>query len=108
VLLSRLLHLQAIETILRLFFTKLKDPLAVIEKNLKRIKLSLSGPDGAITPTTLEGFVNTLRFLFNQAPTEASYSERQQISMIRERLPKQVESYLLEWEVNNAQVINTF
>ena len=26
--------------------------------------------------------------------------------MIRERLPKQVETYLLEWEANNAQVIN--
>jgi hypothetical protein len=96
------------QTILRLFFTNIKDPLAVIEKNLKRIKLSLSGPDGPTTPTTLEGFANTLRFLFNQAHTEASYPERQQIPRIRERLPKQVESYLLEWEVNNAQVITTF
>jgi hypothetical protein len=94
--------------IIRLFFTKLKDPLAVIEKNIKRIKLSLSGSDGPTTPTTLEGFANTLRFLFNQAPMEAAYPERQQVPRIRERLPKQVESYLLEWEVNNAQIINTF
>jgi hypothetical protein len=94
--------------IVRLFFTKLKDPLAFIAKNIKRIKLSLSGPDGPTTPTTLEEFANTLRFLFNQAPMEASYPERQHIPMIRERLPKQVESYLLEWEVNNAQIINTF
>ena len=96
------------EVIVRLLFTKLKDPIAVIEKNLKRIKLTLTGVDGPTTPTTLEGFCNTLRFLFNQAPAEASYPERQQVSRIRERLPKQVETYLLEWEVNNAQVINRF
>ncbi len=34
------------EVILRLFFTKLRDPIAVIEKNLKRIKLTLTGTDG--------------------------------------------------------------
>jgi hypothetical protein len=28
--------------------------------------------------------------------------------MIRERLPKLVETYLLEWEVNNAQTINSY
>ncbi len=39
---------------------------------------------------------------------EASYPARQQIPRIRERLPKQVESYLLEWKVNNAQIIKTF
>ncbi len=64
------------EVILRLFFTKLRDLIAVIEKNLKRIKLSLTGTDGPTTPTNLEGFGNTLRFLFNQAPAEAAYSER--------------------------------
>ena len=96
------------EVILRLFVTKLRDPIAVIEKNLKRIKLTLTGTDGPTTPTTLEGFCNTLRFLFNQAPAEASYPERQQVSRIRECLPKQVETYLLEWEVNNAQVINRY
>jgi hypothetical protein len=53
------------EVILRLFFTKLKDPIAVIEKSLKRIKLSLTGRDEPTTPTTLEGFCSTLRFLFN-------------------------------------------
>ena len=81
--------------ILRLFFTKLKDHIFVIEKSLKRIKLSLTGPDGPTTPTTLEDFCNTLRFLFNQAPVDAPYPERQQASRIRERLPKQVEAYLL-------------
>jgi hypothetical protein len=96
------------EVILGLFFTKLKDPIAVIEKSLKRIKLSLTGPDGPTTPTSLEGFCNTLRFLFNQAPVDALYPERQQVSRIRERLPKQVEAYLLEWEVNNNQVINRY
>jgi hypothetical protein len=96
------------ETILRTFFTKLRDPIAVIESNIKRIKLTLSGVDGPTTPTTLEGFCNTLRFLFNQAPLEAQYPERQQVSRIRERLPKQVETYLLEWEVNNSQLINSF
>ena len=58
--------------VVRLFFNKLKDPLAVIEKNIKRIKLSLSGPDRPTTPTSLEGFANTLPFPFNQAPMEAS------------------------------------
>ena len=43
------------EVILRLFFTKLKDPIFVIEKSLMRIKLSLTGPNGPTTPTTLEG-----------------------------------------------------
>ena len=28
--------------------------------------------------------------------------------MIRERLPKQAETYLLEWEVNNAQVLKMY
>ncbi len=80
----------------------------MIEKSLKRIKLSLSGPDGPTTPTTLEGFCNTLRFLFNQDHVDAPYPERQQVSRIRKRLPKQVEAYLLEWEVNNNQVINRY
>jgi hypothetical protein len=84
------------EVILGLFFTKLRDPIAVIEKNLIRIKLTLTGADGPFTPTTLEGFCNTLRFLFNQAPAEGAYPERQQVSRIRERLPKQVETDLLE------------
>ncbi len=65
------------EVIIRLFFTNLKDPIAVIEKSLKRIKPSLTGPEGPTTPTTLEGFYNTLRFLFNQAPVDAPYPERQ-------------------------------
>jgi hypothetical protein len=85
--------------ILGLFFTKLRDPIAVIEKNLIRVKLTLTGTDGRTTPATLEGFCNTLRLLFNQAPAEAAYPERQQVSRIRERLPKQVETYLHEWEV---------
>jgi len=42
------------EVILGLFITKLRDPIAVIEKNLKRIKLALTGTDGPTTPTTLE------------------------------------------------------
>jgi hypothetical protein len=84
------------EVILGLFFAKLRDPIAVIENNLKRIKLTLTGTDGPTMPTTLEGFCNTLRFLFNQAPAEAAYPERHQVSRIRERLPKQVETYLLE------------
>ena len=96
------------EVILRLFFTKLKDPIDVIEKSLKRIKLSLTGPDGLTTPTALEVFCNTLRFFFNQAPVDAPYPERQQVSRIRERLPEQVETYLLELEVNNNQVINRY
>jgi hypothetical protein len=78
------------ETLLRFFFAKLRDPIVVIEKNLKRIKLTLSGVDGPTTPTTLEGFCNTLRFLFNQAPYDAAYPERQQVSRIRERLPKRL------------------
>jgi hypothetical protein len=101
-----ILHLH--EAILRLLFTKLKNPIAVIEKNLTRIKLTLTGADGHTTLTTLEGFCNTLRFLFNQAPNEVVYPERQQVSRIRERLPKLVETYLLEWEMNNAQIINSY
>jgi hypothetical protein len=96
------------EDIIRLFFTKLKDPIAVIEKSLKRIKLSLTGPDGPTAPTTLESFCNTLRFLFNQTPVNAPYPEYQKFSRIRERLSKQVEAYLLEWEVNNNQVVNRY
>ena len=96
------------EVILGLFFTKLRDAIAVIEKNLERIKLTLTGTDGPNTPTTLEGFCNTLRFLFIQAPAEAAYPERQHVSRIRERLPKQVKTYLLEREVNNAEVINRY
>ena len=38
------------ETLLRVFFTKLRDPIAVIEKNPKRIKLTFSGVDGPTTP----------------------------------------------------------
>jgi hypothetical protein len=56
------------EVILGLFFTKLRDPITVIEKNLKRIKLTLKGTDGPTLPTTLEGFCNAFRFLFNQFP----------------------------------------
>jgi len=52
---------------------------------------------------TVEGFCNTLRFLFNQASLDAAYLERQHVSRIRERLPKQV-----EWEVINSQVINSY
>ncbi len=47
------------EVILRLFFTELKDPIAVIEKNLKRIKLTLTGVVGPTAPTTLEGLCNS-------------------------------------------------
>jgi hypothetical protein len=61
------------EIILGLFFTGLRDPIAVIEKNLKRIKLTLTGTDGLTTPTTLEVFCNTLRILFNQALAKAAY-----------------------------------
>ena len=96
------------EVILGLFFTKLRNLNAVIEKNLKRIKLNLTGTDGPTTPTILDDFCNTLRFLFNKAPAEAAYPEKQHVSMIRERLPKQVETYLLEWEVNKVQVINRY
>jgi hypothetical protein len=71
------------ETILRTYFTKLRDPIAVIESNIKHIKLTFLGVDGPTTPTTLEGFCNTLRFLFNQAPPDAAYPERQQVSRIR-------------------------
>ena len=85
------------EVKLGLFFTKLSDRIAVIEKKLKRIKLTLTVTDGPTTPTTFEGFCITLRYLFNQAPAEATYYlERQHVSRIRERLPKQVETYLLE------------
>jgi len=94
--------------ILGFFFTKLRDLIAVIDKNLKRVKLTLMGTDGPTTPTTLEFFCNNLRFLFNQAPAEAAYPERQQVSRIRERLPKQVETYLLEWDLNNAQGVNRY
>ena len=62
--------------ILCLFFTKLKNSIAVIEKNLKRTKLTLAGTDRPTTPATLEGFCNSLRFLFNQAHTEAAYPQR--------------------------------
>jgi hypothetical protein len=103
---SDFLHFR--ETLLRVFFKKLRDLVAVIEENLKRIKLTLSGVDGPTTPTTLEGFCNTLRFRFNQAPLDAACPERQHVSRIRERLPKQVETYLLEWEVKNSQVINSY
>ena len=41
------------EVILGLFFTKLRDPIVVIEKNLKRIKLTLTGTYGSTAPTTL-------------------------------------------------------
>ena len=64
------------EVILGLFFTKLRDPIAVIEKNMKRIRLTLTVTDGLTTPTTLEGFCYTLQFLFNQAPAKAAYPER--------------------------------
>jgi hypothetical protein len=64
------------EVILRLFFTKLQDPIAMIEKSLKCIKLSLTGPGGPPAPTTFEGFCNTLRFLFNQAPVDSPYPDR--------------------------------
>ncbi len=40
------------ETLLRVFFTKLREPIAVIEQNLKRIKLALSGVDGLRLPLT--------------------------------------------------------
>ncbi len=80
------------EILLRVFFTKLKDPIAVIEKNLKRIKVRLRGVDGPTTPTTLEVFCNTLIFIFNQAPYDVAYPERQRVSRIRERIPKQVKT----------------
>jgi len=97
------------EVILGLFCTKLRYPIAVIEKNLKRVKLTLKETDKPTSPTTMEGFCNTLRFLFNQAPAKVAYPERhQQISRIRERFPKQDKTYLLEWEVNNARVINRY
>jgi hypothetical protein len=96
------------EALIEYFFTKLKDPIQVIEDSLTRIKLSLSGSDGPTTPTTLEGFCNTLRFLFDQAPTADPYSERQQVARIRKRLPKQVEAYLGEWEIDNNKRIDNF
>ncbi len=40
------------KNLLRLFFIKLRDPITVIEKNLNRVKLTLSGVDGLTTPTT--------------------------------------------------------
>ena len=52
------------------------NPIAVIEKNLKRIKLILTGTDGPTTPTTLEGFSQYSSILFIQAPAEAAYPER--------------------------------
>ena len=45
------------EVIIGLFFTKLRNPIAVIEKNLKRMKLTLTGTYGPTMPTTLEGIV---------------------------------------------------
>jgi hypothetical protein len=36
------------ETLLRVFFTKLRDPIAVIEDNLNKIKLTFSRTDGPI------------------------------------------------------------
>ncbi len=68
------------------------------------------GVVGPTTHTTLESFCNTLRFLFNQAPFEVASPERQHVSRILERLPnnKLVETYLLEWEVNNAKAINSY
>ena len=52
---------------------KLKDPIAIVENNFKRIILTLAGADGPSTSTILEGFCNTLRFLFSQAPVKAPY-----------------------------------
>ncbi len=43
-----------------------------------------------------------------QAPFEDAYPERQQVSRIRERLPKLGQTYLLEWEVKNATIINSY
>ena len=63
------------EKVSGVFFTDLRDPIAVIESSMKRVKLTVHGVDGPTTPTTLEGFCNTLRFLFNQAPLDASYPE---------------------------------
>jgi len=98
------------ETLLRVFFTKLRDPIELIEKNLKRIKLSLSGVNGPTTPTTLEGFCNTLRFLFIKRLKMRLILRGNMClgSVSGERLPKQVETYLLEWEVNKSQVINSY
>ncbi len=47
-------------------------------------------------------FCNALRFLFNQSPFVAAYPERHQVSRIRERLPKLVETDLLECTCFNA------
>jgi hypothetical protein len=64
------------EVILDLFFIKVRDLIAVIKRNLKRIELTLTVTDGLTTPTTLEGICNALRFVFNQAHDEAAYPER--------------------------------
>ena len=56
------------ETIIRTFYTKLRDPIAVIESSIKRIKLTLSGVDWPTTPTTLEVFCNTLDFFLTKRP----------------------------------------
>ena len=49
--------------LVKYLFTELKDPIAVIENNLKRIRLTLAGADEPTSPTTLDRFCNTLRFL---------------------------------------------
>ncbi len=46
-----------IEVILGIFFTNFREPVAAIEKNLKRIKLTLTGTDRPTTLTTLESFL---------------------------------------------------
>ncbi len=56
------------ETLLRVLFTKLRDPIAVIESNLKRIKLTLYGVDGPTTPTTLEAFAIPLGLSLTKRP----------------------------------------
>ena len=94
------------ETLLRVFFTNLRDPIVVIENNLKKIKLTLSGVDGPTTPTTAEGFCNALRFLFNQAPLDEAYPERQQVSRIRERLPALVVGTFGEMSSNVKVVVD--
>ena len=37
-----------------------------------------------------------------------AYPTRHYVSRIRERPPKKVETYLLEWELNNVQIINSY
>jgi hypothetical protein len=54
--------------LVRYFFTKLKDHIAVVENNLKRINLTSAGADGAMTPTTLERFRNNLCFHLKPSP----------------------------------------